>query len=231
MGTMEYASVDRSKEEAERYYDSIADWYDRLMSPFESKAINKCIEMASVSLNDDVLEIGCGTGNTLVKLAEKAESGRVEGIDISKQMVEKAREKIEKNDLSNAKTRKADATDLPYEDKSFDIGVMTFTLELFPENQICSVLNQVSKVLKPGGRLVVLSLYRKGVISMIYEKLHNLFPKRLDCRPLPLESLLEKQGWTVGRSNRGSIWGVPYIVVEAREKKTPPQGNKLKFFT
>ena len=214
---MEYASVDRSKKEAQAWYDRLAGWYDWVIYPFERAAIGRCLEVASISSGEAVLEIGTGTGNTLVQLAEDVgDTGRVVGIDLSLKMVEQTQAKLGKHDVSHASVQQGDATDLPFSDDSFDVVVMTFTLELFPEDDLLTVLNEVAGVLNEDGRFVVLSLFREGRMAKLYEVLHNWFPRYLDCRPLPLDALLKAHDWTVYKSEHGTMGGIPYIVIDAR---------------
>lgn len=222
---MEYAPVDRSKKEAQAWYDRLAGWYDRLIYPFERAAIARCLEVASVSSGEAVLEIGTGTGNTLVRLAADAgDAGRVVGIDLSSKMVEQTQAKLGAHGVSRASVQQGDATDLPFVDGSFDVVVMTFTLELFPEDQLLTVLDETDRVLNDGGRFVVLSLYREGRMAKLYERLHNRFPTYLDCRPLPLDELLNAREWTVHDTKHGTMGGVPYVVIDARPPSPPAVG-------
>lgn len=212
---MEYAPVDRSKKDAQAWYDRLSGWYDQIIYPFERTAIARGLEVASVGSGEAVLEIGTGTGNTLLQLAEDAgHTGRVVGIDLSSEMVERTRAKLASQDLSHASVQQGDATNLPFADDTFDVIVMTFTLELFSEKDLLTVLDEVDRVLNEDGRFVVLSLYREGRMAKLYEALHNRFPTYLDCRPLPLKELLQAHDWTVHATEYGTMGGIPYIIID-----------------
>jgi ubiquinone/menaquinone biosynthesis C-methylase UbiE len=100
----------------------------------------------------DVLELGCGIGTLL---ADMAESGYVcTGIDRSSQMVEAARRELRRRHVpeSAATVQRADASALPFTGGSFDTVVSTFPTEYILDSR---VIAEVVRVLRPGGRMVV----------------------------------------------------------------------------
>jgi ubiquinone/menaquinone biosynthesis C-methylase UbiE len=91
-----------------------------------------------------------------------------------------------------------DATALPFRDGVLDGVVSTFTLELFPEAEIPRFLAECRRVLKPGGRLCVASLSARGPDTWVrrgYAWSHRVFPGVVDCRPIPVEEVVQGAGF------------------------------------
>ena len=107
-----------------------------------------------------VLELGFGTGNEVGDLAGLVgPTGRVAGIDISPGMLAVANRKLaEAMPKTPVDLRVGDARSLPFGDGEFDAVYTSFTLELFPADDIPVVLAEARRVLKPGGRIGVVSM-------------------------------------------------------------------------
>jgi 2-polyprenyl-3-methyl-5-hydroxy-6-metoxy-1,4-benzoquinol methylase len=103
----------------------------------------------------DILEIGCGDGDLAVTLAELG--GRVSAIDASEQMIVAARKRAAERRTS-IDLRLGLAQQLPFEDGSFDI-VVAVTILCFVRDAT-PVFQEIARVLKPGGRLVIGELGR-----------------------------------------------------------------------
>ena len=93
-----------------------------------------------------------------------------------------------------------DASSLPFNDNICDSVLMTFTLELFDTPEIPKVLEQIKRVLKPGGRLGVASMSKENGDSLflkLYEWMHDKWPKYVDCRPIYVERSLIDVGYQI----------------------------------
>jgi len=208
----------RSKEEAKETYDKISRFYDYTEGVFEKKYINMAIRYLDIKKGDVVLEIGFGTGNALIKIAEYVgENGHVHGIDISPKMVEKANIKI-KNKLlqGRIKLTAGDALRLPYPDSKFNVVFISFTLELFDTPEIPMVLKEVNRVLKRGGRLGVVSLSKENGNSLflrLYEWAHIKFPRHIDCRPIFVCNSIEGAGFNILFKKKTKIFLAPIEIV------------------
>lgn len=217
----EVSRVKRSKEEARVVYDRMSFWYDKLADQFERDYKRVGVEMLGVTEGENVLEIGFGTGECVVALAELVgASGSVCGIDISQGMCDIARGKVEKAGLSNrVRLECGDAAELPFEAESFDAVFMSFTLELFDTPEIPIVLQECSRVLRSGGRLCVVAMSKSkhdSVTTKIYESFHEMFPKFIDCRPIVVKRSLEDSGFQILESREMSMWGLLVGIVLAR---------------
>lgn len=108
---------------------------------------DNCIEMLEVDRASDVLEVGCGFGRGLLRLAKLARS--VTGIDISKEMIAHASGLT--ND-DNIRLNVGPSEDLPFEAESFD-RVLCFAA--FDAMYQAEALNEMSRVCKIGGRVLI----------------------------------------------------------------------------
>jgi SAM-dependent methyltransferase len=107
----------------------------------------------------DVLEVGCGTGLILERLARAAR--RAEGIDLSPGMLEKARAR-------GLAVREASATALPYADAEFDLVVSFKVLAHVPD--LALALREMARVCRPGGR-VLAELYNPWSLRFLAKRL------------------------------------------------------------
>lgn len=177
--------------------------------------------MLAPSPGEAVLELGCGTGTALRVLAERlAGRGRLVGLDLSPKMLAQARIKLEHTGLSErVELYQGDASAVPLPDDAFDAVFIAFTLELFDTPQIPKVLAEVRRLLRPGGRLAVVSLlatHRPGPAEQAYIFTHDHLEALADCRPIFLEALLQEAGLQVTSFRRLSLWGLPVGIALAR---------------
>jgi demethylmenaquinone methyltransferase/2-methoxy-6-polyprenyl-1,4-benzoquinol methylase len=212
--------VPRTKEEAERSYDRISRYYDYLTGAFERKYAEMALERLSVSEGEIVLEIGFGTGHCLKRIAEPiGPKGKACGIDISTGMMEISNERLEEAGLEDrVKLFCGDAASLPFDDSTFDAVFMRFTLELFDTPEIPKVLEQIKRVLKPEGRLVVVGMSKENGDSIFLRPdgwIHNRWPKYVDCRPIYVEQSLGEAGYTVKSKEKVRLFRLPGEIVVA----------------
>ena len=99
----------------------------------------------------DVLDVGCGTGVITLLLAEMGHN--VTGLDMAEGMLEKAKEKASSFNLP-VKFRLGDAEDPPFEDELFDVVTNRHLLWALPNPE--KAISEWGRVLKPGGRIVII---------------------------------------------------------------------------
>jgi ubiquinone/menaquinone biosynthesis C-methylase UbiE len=113
------------------------------------------------------LDIGCGTGWAVCYAASLVKNeGRFYGIDISSKMIEKAVKNC--GGCENIHFYKADAATLPFEDDFFDSIICTNSFHHYFSPS--KVLNEVYRVLKPGGKIYIMELTADGLIMKIVDK-------------------------------------------------------------
>jgi ubiquinone/menaquinone biosynthesis C-methylase UbiE len=216
----------QTKEETKAFYDKIAKVYDVLAEHSEAPVRKAGLEMLNAQPSEQVLEIGFGTGHSLIELAQSVgPSGKVFGIDLSEQMVEISQKRAEEEGLDERiELYCGDALHLPYQLNSLDGIFMSFTLELFDTPEIPLVLAECKRVLKPAGRIVVVGMSRvlpEGLVMEIFEWTHRHFPNYLDCRPILVRQALEDSGFQIHDSRIMKMWISVEVVCGVKSTESP----------
>jgi demethylmenaquinone methyltransferase/2-methoxy-6-polyprenyl-1,4-benzoquinol methylase len=216
--------VARSKEKARANYNRLSRWYDIIAGSTEKKYRDIGLQKLAVQPGEQVLEIGFGTGHCILALAQTVgENGQVYGVDLSEGMLTITQDRLRQAGLLNrVDLRVGDAAELPFASGAFDGVFMSCTLELFDSPEIPVVLNQCYQVLKPGGRLVVVSLIKKaGTAVKIYEWFHEKMPVAVDCRPIYAQADLTAAGFNIQEVAAMSMWGLPVEIILAQREESP----------
>jgi demethylmenaquinone methyltransferase/2-methoxy-6-polyprenyl-1,4-benzoquinol methylase len=210
----------QSKDEIRAYYDKIAKVYDLLAERSEGPMREAGLRLLAAQPGETIVEIGFGTGHSLVELARRVgPTGRVHGVDISEEMVTVATKLIEREGVGDRVTLWCqDASELPLDDHTIDAVFMSFTLELFDTPDIPRILAECRRVLRPGGRIGVVSISRENpgdVMMKAFEWTHRHFPNLLDCRPIYARRAVEAAGFEVVASDVRHMW-LPVEIVLGR---------------
>ena len=217
--TATISRVNRSKEDARASYNRLSRWYDVIAGSTEKKYRDWGLEKLSAQAGEKILEVGFGTGHCLVSLAGAVgPNGGVIGVDISDGMLAIARARLENEGLSDrVELHLGDAARLDFiESGTLDGVFMSFTLELFDNPEIPRVLQECHRILKPGGRLAVVSMSRTnppGVAVRMYEWFHEKVPNYADCRPIFARQSIEGSGFSIQDVSVSSLWGLPVEIV------------------
>ncbi len=179
----------QTKEVTREYYNKIAKVYDLLSEEAEKPMREAGLKQLAARPGERILEIGFGTGHCLVEIAKAVgPQGKVFGIDIADGMVNLAQQLLEREGLAaRARIERGDAEQLPYDADLLDGIFFSFTLELFDTPELPTVLAECRRVLRSGGRLVVVAVSREGehgLMLNLYEWTHKHFPNLMDCRPI-----------------------------------------------
>jgi ubiquinone/menaquinone biosynthesis C-methylase UbiE len=97
-------------------YDRWARVYDRFWRRYMNRTLPVVQQMADVRTGEQVLDLACGTGELLHRIAQTTPSADLTGVDLSLAMVGRAQRKLQ--DVANAQVEPADAHHLPFEDAS-----------------------------------------------------------------------------------------------------------------
>jgi arsenite methyltransferase len=111
-----------------------------------------------------VLDLGCGAGTDLLIAAQMAgATGRVIGVDMTAAMLERARASADAMGLGGVELREALIESLPLEDASVDVVISNGVIDLVPDKG--AVLDEIDRVLRPGGRLQVADVVIHHAVS------------------------------------------------------------------
>jgi len=129
-----------------------------------------------------------------------------------------ARERLQQEGLNDrVDLHLGDAAKLDFiEAGTLDGVFMSFTLELFDNPEIPRVLQECHRILKPGGRVAVVSMTKTnppGVAVRMYEWIHEYMPNYADCRPIFARQALEQGGFKIQDVSVSSMWGLPVEIV------------------
>lgn len=196
-------------------YRTIAPFYDVWARLTESKACARCLELAAIRDGEDVLEVAVGTGLTFEKILQANPSGRVEGIDLSEAMLVRARKRAAASGANNYRLGAGDACKLEFPDGSFDVLVNNYMIELLRPQDIPTVLNEFSRVLRPGGRLAITYMTKgRRWYNGLWERISRINPALLGgCRAVSLVPQLHAHGFRQIRHEYLSQWTFPSEIV------------------
>ena len=113
------------------------------------------VAAVGIAPDDDVLDVGCGTGGSSRKAARLAVSGSVLGVDLSGPMLERARVVAGRDGLANLRFVQADAQVHPFPVAAFDVAISSFGAMFFADP--VAAFTNIAGSLRPGGRLGLLA--------------------------------------------------------------------------
>ncbi len=215
--------TNETRETNQSFYDRISEAYDFIADSNEHTVREAGEQALKLQPGETVLEIGYGTGNSIINLAKAVGmEGKVFGLDVSPGMQAVAEKKVSAAGLSGCvHLRVGDAHELPYEDSALDAVFMSLTLELFPLEEIPLVLAEIRRILKDGGRLGVVSMgtvnegQKASVLEKTYVWMHRHFPHIVDCQPIDVVQFVKDAGFEIQTVEEMEIWTMPVRAVVA----------------
>ena len=110
--------------------------------------------LGEIREGESVLDIGCGTGvDTMIASIMVGPTGSVVGLDVSSEMLARARKNLSLTELGNVAFWEGSAEDLPFPDRSFDVVISSGVFNLVPDK--AKAAEEVFRVMKDGGRLMM----------------------------------------------------------------------------
>jgi len=180
-------------------YDSLSKIYDLWGSLTESRARSRALELAEIKNGLAILEVAVGTGLAFYEIVKKNPGGNNIGIDLSPGMLKKAEKRLRRLSGANYELKKASAFNLEGEDEQFDVLINNYMFDLIPFDQMDTVLTEFRRVLKQGGKLILVNMtLGEKFGSGIYDLIYQVSPKLMGgCRGIRLSEKLKEQGFQV----------------------------------
>jgi demethylmenaquinone methyltransferase/2-methoxy-6-polyprenyl-1,4-benzoquinol methylase len=173
----ETVDVDEKAERVRGVFDSVANRYD-IMNDLMSFGVHRlwkhiAIDLAAVRSGQQVLDLASGTGDLAARFATLVgPQGKVVMSDINAAMLEEGRKRmIDSGHVGNVEYMQIDAEKIPFDDNSFHCVTIAFGLRNVTHKD--QALQEMLRVLKPGGRALVLEFSHPG--SKPLSKLYDLF--------------------------------------------------------
>jgi arsenite methyltransferase len=121
-------------------------------------------QMGRLAPGERVLDLGSGAGtDSLIAAQMVGEHGKVTGIDMTPQMLAKARAAATELGAANVEFVEADAEQLPFADESFDVVISNGVIDLIPDKD--AVFAELHRVLAPGGRMQIADVTIQNPVS------------------------------------------------------------------
>ncbi len=186
--------MDASK--AEKIYDRLAPLYDFWSFLTETVPEQQALGVAELKPGESVLEVALGTGRLFLEILQTRGLKRSVGVDLSTRMLGRALHRVLSLHPDPGLCR-ADARQLPFPSRTFDVVLCCYMLDLLAEEDIRGVLGEFHRILKPDGRASLLVMAEQArVFNAIWMWGYRHAPVLVGgCRPVALAPLLEAGGW------------------------------------
>lgn len=214
---MSISAAKLKKPEVVEVYSQTAWIYDLWGALTETRARRRAMELAHISNGEVVLEVAVGTGLTFREILDANPDGENIGIDLTPAMLHKAERRAAKTGRKNYQLSPGDAYHLQFSDGRFDLLVNNFMFDLLPETDFSTVLAEFKRVLKPGGRMLLVNMTKAERFNQkIYEKIYQFNPRWLGgCRGVLLASYVQEAGFVDLRRETVSQMAFPAEIITA----------------
>lgn len=159
------------EEKVRRKYDQVAPAYDKRWKGYVFSSLSFLKEWMHLAGNEKILDVACGTGVLEELIVKEHPSQSMTGVDISENMLNVAKRKLAA--YSSVTFFHAAGTNLPFADDTFDLVVCASSFHYFDDP--VSSLQQMKRVLKRGGRLIILDWCRDYLICQLCDLLLKVF--------------------------------------------------------
>lgn len=202
-----------SKSTVVRVYRAYAPVYDLIFGPtLEAGRVEMAKTVANIAPTT-LLEVGVGTGLALLHYPPGVQSC---GVDISYEMLERARSVVSKHDLRNVALFCADAEQMPFPDASFDCVTIPYVLSVTPDPE--RLLAEIRRVCTPGGQILVLNHFKNAGVWQVAERLVAPMATCVGFRSTMTIDTLESEDWQIENIQSVNLFGLSKLVTIRNER-------------
>ena len=160
-----------SEDKVKEQYDHVAPVYDKRWKSYVGSSLLFLKSWMHVTGDEKILDVACGTGALEELIARQNPSQKMTGIDVSGNMLNIAKGKLGR--YSNVALFEARANELPFSDSMFDVVVCANSFHYLDDPLSCVL--QMKRVLKTGGRLIILDWCRDYLICQLCDLFLKFF--------------------------------------------------------
>jgi ubiquinone/menaquinone biosynthesis C-methylase UbiE len=191
-----------TQEQIKKAYSRRSWIYSRTVAPMEFENHIRAIEKANIQPHERVLEVAVGPGQVLLEIVKRVDKDNVvTGIDTSPGMLAVARRTVTEAGYQNISLQEMDARKMDFPDDAFDVLYNGYMLDLIPLADMAPILSEFRRVLRPGGRLVLVNMSKRDEQLTWREKLYMRLPAQLGlylmgaCRPVLMVQAVKDAGF------------------------------------
>ncbi|MBF0232926.1 MAG: methyltransferase domain-containing protein [Desulfamplus sp.] len=188
-------------------YARTAPYYESRWSFYVDATTRNTIERINIKSTDKILDVGCGTGSLLYRLASSCPDAKLSGVDLVPEMLKVAHQRLPENVMLCAGL----AEHIPFENNHFDIVISCNMFHYIRHPSLA--LKEMYRVLRPGGQLVLTDWchdYITCQVCELYLRLSNRAHFRI-YRTGECKGLLEQAGYTdvqIEKFKINWLWGL-----------------------
>lgn len=183
----------------ERVYSNYASVYDQIFGRIFHESRESAVRQLKPAIGERILEVGVGTGLSLPLYPRHC---KVVGIDLSSDMLAKARQRKRTHRLENVELIRMDAGHMEFPDNSFDTVMAAYVVTAVPDYR--KVVTEMIRVCREGGRIIMLNHFSNGnKLIAAMEKVISPLCKHIGFRTdLSLKNVLEGTSLVVARNEK-----------------------------
>ncbi|MCD9030594.1 class I SAM-dependent methyltransferase [Luteimonas sp. Y-2-2-4F] len=209
--------TDITPQDVVKTYRRYAPIYDFLFGAVLGPGRERMTEFVATLAPRTLLEVGVGTGLTLPRYPSQA---RIVGIDLSEDMLARAREQADALPDHDISLHAMDAENLEFEDGSFDCIAVPYVLSVTPNPD--RLVSELRRVCKPGGHIVIVNHFSGGRFWWALEKMVKSISDRIGFRSeFDYERHILQHDWSVEQALSVNLFGLSKLVVIRNDSRAP----------
>jgi phosphatidylethanolamine/phosphatidyl-N-methylethanolamine N-methyltransferase len=197
-----------SSQDVVRTYRFYAPLYDQLFGAVLEPGRRAMARQVALLAPESILEVGVGTGLTLLRYPAQS---RVTGVDISPEMLERARSRAEKLPDRRIELKVLDAEQMPFPDGAFDCVTLPYVLSVTPHPR--QLVAELRRVCRPGGTIFILNHFSGSRFWWVLERAVRALADKVGFRSdFSYEEHILSHDWQVVRLTTVNLFGLSKLV-------------------